>query len=858
MRNIVIALLLNFRKLKNHMEEEIELSKEDGTRNFFNEHTLNLCAVAFHLSGNSLSLVLLHAELSEFYLNVIRVVRGDVNPNLLLQRMVETSKAKRNYSAPGSYTEAKTLAIETVKKMSEFEKSGVDIDNDTKYKVLEHRASYYAHEGQWKENHKALLELEQLPTKKDNIVLLQMLIARAEKYVSACNFPSALKRYERALQLAREFYPSDHPMLLLAVQHMATFLHGGGRMQEAKPYAEEMIDIAKKQPADSDFYIKGMTYAHLVLQEFDACRSKDTLLAILNERWPHIYNSLTDDRMETTAAIIEDGSDDHLALVLGVLSGCFCKMITNVHDKADKYNLCKCKGRLYLKVGHMLLSIRKKFYGERHPELKHAYFYLSTVHRFLGNNEQATEFCELSNQCAQDASIQFYQNVPNNYNMAAATILKDTANDNFKSGNYSKALNLYSQMLVLSPNDAKVLTNRASTYMKLSQQRGQNSSQNIRLALQDSQNAITADPSWVKGYYWKAVCLAHLGKRGPSLAAAGFAQHLFPSQCTAIPAVVDRFGSYDVQVVTTVQELLQVRERRHTQNQVIVVKEGRLELPKPLKLPNNAVMIGHGEIQITCSKGVPLKFDKTVYMENITLSPTMESITRLKEKATESLKRGHVDVALSLYSEALIICPNDPQILTSRASTYIKSAELTKDIPYERKTLLELALNDAEAATTADPTWLLGYYTKAASLAELDRKQQALAAAAVFKHLSSGRDVPEVAAHYGDLQILVVQSSDELRTVLQKIKKLEGVNQVVLIKEGEYVLERCVEIPQQIVVVGQGQVKVACKSGEPFRYSEASHVENVQIFGDCDEETGPNDIQSSGIATFTLRVRTNP
>lgn len=136
------------------------------------------------------------------------MVRGDSNPNLLLQRMVKTSLAKRNYSARGSFIEAKTLANETVKKMSEFERSGVIISNDTKCKVLEHRASYYALEGQWKENYKALLELEGLPTRKGHIVSLQMLIARAEKYVSACNFPSAKKRYERALQLARKIYPS--------------------------------------------------------------------------------------------------------------------------------------------------------------------------------------------------------------------------------------------------------------------------------------------------------------------------------------------------------------------------------------------------------------------------------------------------------------------------------------------------------------------------------------------------------------------------------------------------------------------------------------------------------------------------
>ncbi len=401
--------------------------------------------------------------------------------------------------------------------------------------------------------------------------------------------------------------------------------------------------------------------------------------------------------------------------------------------------------------------------------------------------------------------------------------------------NYSGALELYDQALSLSPNDAKLLSNKAATCVKLSEQSSVEDKQKfIEQALQASQSAITADPSWVKGYYRKAVCLAHLGKRGPSLAAAAVAKHLFPSQCAEIPAVVDRFGSYDARVITTILDLLHATERKNSRNAVIVIKAGRYELPSPLKIPKNAVMVGLGQVQLYCSKGVPLLLDQTVYMvENILLYPTLAT---LKERARRSLSDDQVDEALSLYSQALLSCPNDPQILTSRASTYLKSAEQKKDIPSERETLLKLALNDAEAAIKADPTWLLGYHTKAASLAELDRKQQAVAAAAVFKHLSSGRDIPVVAQRYGGLQILVVQNSDELRGVSGEIKELEDVNQVLIIKEEKYLLERSVEIPQQIIVVGQGKVTVSCKNGAPFRYTEACHVENVEIILNCDNK----------------------
>ena len=834
-RNVLIALLLNFRKLKNHMEEEMKLSKEDSVQAFLDEHTLSLCAFACDLSRNNLSLLLLHAELSEFNMKVTRTVRGDIDPNLVLERMVFASIAKRNVSSPGSYVESKTLAEETVQKMSNFESSGCTISNETKFLVHKHRASYYAREGEWKKNYEALLKLEGLEVSKAATVELQTLIARAERFVSACNFQAALDRYQRALQLAREIYPYDHPGLLMVLQHIATFLHGLGKKQEAKPYAEEMMAIAEKQPLDSDDYITGMTDALSVLSAFDAPKSEKRLLAILNERWPRIYKCVMDGCMEPSSVVIEDGSDDNVAKVLESLLHCYTVIITSPFDsKFAKRKFAKEKGKPFLRIAQTLLSIRTKFYGEKHPGLKQSYIHLINTHYFLGNKEQVEKFFKLMNQCElPEASTKFSQGIDGDYNVAKAGMLKDDANKAYSSGNYSNALALYTQMLNLSPNDPKLLTNRASTYMKLSQQPGQNSSQNISLALQDSRDAITADPSWVKGYYWKAACLAHLGERGPSLAAAAVAQHLFPSQCAKIPAVEDRFGGCNVEVVRTVQELLQATERRDTRNLVIVIKEGRYELPNPVKLQENTVLVGLGKTQIICARGIPLKVNKTVYVENITLSPSIESVSMLKEKAKGCLNRGQVDEALSLYSEALNSCPNDPQILTSRALTYLKSAEQKKDIPSERRSSLELALKDAEAAIKADSSWLLGYHTKAVSLAKLDRKQQALAAAAVFKHLSSDRDVPEITRRYGSLQIHVVESSDQLCSVLQQMKNPDGVNQVVLVKEGEYLLERTVEIPRAIGIAGLGKVKISCQIGVPFHFAQAGYVESVEMFEDC-------------------------
>ena len=249
-------------------------------------------------------------------------------------------------------------------------------------------------------------------------------------------------------------------------------------------------------------------------------------------------------------------------------------------------------------------------------------------------------------------------------------------------------------------------------------------------------------------------------------------------------------------------------------------------------MPSNAVIVGLGEVEITCAKGVPLFLDKTVYIDNIELTPSAEFIRINKEDAKKCLDRGQLDQALSLYSKVLVSCPENTQLLTARASTYLKAAK-EKSSKCERESLLQLGLEDTKSTIRADPSWLLGYSTRAAIMTELGRKHEALASAAVFNHLSSGQDISSVIQRYGALQIQVAESSDELSTVLEEIEEPEGVNQIVLMKEGEYLFEKSVEINPSIVVVGLGKVIVSCKTGAPFHFRKEHFVENVELQGDC-------------------------
>ena len=853
-RRLVIALILNVRKLKNHIQEEIDSPHldEKSTRFLCSDKLADLCLTAKSIISNNVFFHNLNSEFCDFVLK-IKEMRGSHDPVYLLGLMVNASIVKRNVPTSETNKEAKRLAQKAVQKLAEFEKSGFVIEDDVKYEVLAHMASFYACEGKWEENYKALLELESFSLSDENVVNLQLLIGRAENFMSACNFQCVLERYEKALKLARRIYAPDHYNLLRVLQYISGHFQQHARLHEARKFAEEMLQIAKKQPPTSDYYIRGVTDALIVMRHFDPQSAENTLLRILEERWPVMYKCIqtgpTEGEMDIDQHIFDEGSYDHADMVLRGAIECFF-VISNSSATQQKRTCGRHKRKLYQNIARMFVSLRKKMYGESHPEVKSAYSDLTKVYHILGVKDEASKLREqLGRFNESPVSSQYVATPPIDVKVICARLIKDVANSLFEAKNYSKALETYHEVIKNCPNDAKLLTNRAITYVKLSEQKGKQchaTESLIQHALQDAEKAITSDPSWVKGYYWRAVCLAKLGQRGPSLAAAVVAAHLFPSQCAVISEVVERFGSYSVNLISTIADLSQAVERRpDSKNIVILLKEGRYDLPKPLKVPANAVMVGMGKVQIICKKSVPLHMDSTAYIENVELSPSRESIKAFKERAKEKLNHGQLDEALSLYSKAITICPEDAHLLTARASTYLKSAEGKKNV-YERESLLGLALKDSESAIKADPSWILGYSTKAASLAELERKHEALAAAAVFNHLSSGRDISSVIQRCGALQIHVVNNSDELHNVLQEITEREEVNQIVLLKAGNYLLEKTAEMKPAIVVVGLGKVSVSCKTGTPFHFRKEHYVENVEL-----HRGGGETLQSQTIASST-------
>ena len=842
-KRVVFFLLLNFLKLTSYMKEEINVPRENSNGELFRVETFELCKFVYELAKNRNSLFWLSSELSDFYLKLVKVVYGDSDPNWVLSVMVDTSIIKEKSFTTKGKDEGKNLIDSAIQKMFEFEKSGVVIEADVKYYVLFQKAESLCFEGEFEKSYNVLLELERLdlPISEADTAELQMRVAVVE-YESGKSSELAFKRLMKGLEIARRVYPGDDPKLLHLLELANAMLSYNGKFKEAKICAKEMRDIYVKLPPSSDDMIRGLRNSLSLMCQSSHVVMETRLLDFLENRWPHIYTCVKDGYVNNCIPYVDDGSEEFVAILLLSITRSFGIALS----KESEPNFSAEKLAMYLRVGEIFFSLRLNYYGSNFPDMLEAYSFLVTVKLLLGTDENDAFVCRHVPLFVVNHQGQSGPCADSNVNQSSR--YRDAGNGCFRLGDYSRSLEFYSKALNLNQGDAKLLTNRVVAQVKLSKQKAQSKplkeQQNIlQRALQDSISAISADPSWVKGYYWKAVCLAELGQRGASLAAAAVAECLFPLQCTQIPAVVEHFGCYIVKEVATSEDLVRAVEISEN-SLVIVVRSGKYALTQPLKVPSNAVIVGLGKVEITCVKGVPLFLDKTVYIDNIELTPSADFIRMNKEDAKNCVHHGQLDQALSLYSKILATCPENTQLLTARASTYLKAAK-EKSNTCERESLLELGVEDTKATIRADPSWLLGYSTRATIMTELGRKHEALASAAVFNYLSSGRDISSVIQRYGALQIHVVESSDELHNFLEEIEEPEGVNQIVLMKEGEYLFEKSVEINPAIVVVGLGKVTVSCKTGAPFHFRKEHFVENVELQGDCGDEPESLDTTSS-------------
>ena len=289
-QRIVFSLLLNFLKLTSYMEEEIKAPRENNNGELFGFDTFELCKFVYDLTKDRNSLFWLSSELTDFYLTFFKVVYGDSDPNWLLSEMVDASLIKeKSLTAKGTH-EGKNLIDNAMQKMFEFQKSGVVIEADVKFRVRYQKAKFFFYEEEVEKFYNALLELESLdlPISEAITADLQMQIAKLE-YQKGNSSEFAFKRLMKALEIARRVYPGDDPQLLHLLELANVTLSNNGKFKEAKMCAKEMRDIYMKLPPSSDDMMRGLRNSSRLMCQSNHVVMETSFQEHLEIRWPHIY-----------------------------------------------------------------------------------------------------------------------------------------------------------------------------------------------------------------------------------------------------------------------------------------------------------------------------------------------------------------------------------------------------------------------------------------------------------------------------------------------------------------------------------------------------------------------------------------
>lgn len=69
-------------------------------------------------------------------------------------------------------------------------------------------------------------------------------------------------------------------------------------------------------------------------------------------------------------------------------------------------------------------------------------------------------------------------------------------------------------------------------------------------------------------------------------------------------------------------------------------------------------------------------------------------------------------------------------------------------------------------------------------------------------------------------------------------------------------MERSVEISVENLIASRWKVSIGCKRGEPFWFTAACHVENVEMATDCDSQEGSQDCNSNDTEPEVISLAT--
>lgn len=318
---------------------------------------------------------------------------------------------------------------------------------------------------------------------------------------------------------------------------------------------------------------------------------------------------------------------------------------------------------------------------------------------------------------------------------------KEEGNQLYLAKNYREALQRYNEAISLCPGCPAFYGNRAACHMMLGQ---------FVQALEDARTSVKLDPSFVKGYVRVAKCCVALGEIHAARQAINTAismnkddQMAFDLERTSL----DFLEKHDANLRLAFQQQDFRKALYHIEQSLKIASASqKLKLSRAeclaflgryheaQEVANDLLRNDSTNIEAIYIRGLCLYHEDNVdkafshFHQVLKLAPdhnkAKEAFKRArllktkKDEGNEAFKSGNLDVAFSLYSEALVV---DLENKATNAKLFFNRATVAAKLKKWNQ-----AIADCTSAITLDDSYLKAYLRRAKCYMELEKYEDAI------------------------------------------------------------------------------------------------------------------------------------
>uniref|UniRef100_A0A3Q2QLE9 DnaJ homolog subfamily C member 7 n=1 Tax=Fundulus heteroclitus TaxID=8078 RepID=A0A3Q2QLE9_FUNHE len=338
--------------------------------------------------------------------------------------------------------------------------------------------------------------------------------------------------------------------------------------------------------------------------------------------------------------------------------------------------------------------------------------------------KMATENCDAVNM---DPDIELLSDEETERDAEA---FKEQGNAFYVKKDYTEAFNYYTKAIDMCPKNASYYGNRAATLMMLCR---------YREALEDSQQAVRLDNSFMKGHLREGKCHLSLGN---AMAASRCFQRVLELEPDNSQAQQEVSISSTVRVTCCMYDVVFCMDRAlecaSACQKFRILKAECLALlgryPEAQSVASDILRMDSTNADALYVRGLCLYYedciDKAVqfFVQALRMAPdhdkarlacrNAKALKAKKEEGNKAFKEGNFEAAYDLYSEALTIDPNN---IKTNAKLYCNRATVGSKLKK-----LEQAIEDCTKAIKLDETYIKAYLRRAQCYMDTEQYEEAV------------------------------------------------------------------------------------------------------------------------------------